>query len=44
MTKAEIELTTIDHDIAGLGKEKTAASNTVDKLEKQYEWILEDHE
>jgi len=39
MTQADLDLGRIQHEVQSLSKEKTAANNTVAKLEQQYEWI-----
>lgn len=41
---AELELKKLEHDMQTLAKEKAAAAHLVDNLEKQYEWIAEEHE
>ncbi|KAH8105378.1 condensin complex subunit SMC2 [Cristinia sonorae] len=41
---ADLEVQQLEHDIQNLGKEQTAAANFVASLEKQYEWIAEEHE
>ena len=41
---ADLELKQLEHDLQTLAKEKTAATNFITNLEKQYEWIVEEHE
>jgi septal ring factor EnvC (AmiA/AmiB activator) len=41
---ADLRTKELDHECKALNKEKTAASNIVVNLEKQYEWILEECE
>lgn len=42
--EAERSLQQLDHDTQNIAKEKAAAVNLVASLEKQYEWIAEEHE
>lgn len=44
ISDADLQMKKLDHDIQTLNKEKAAAVNFVANLEKQYEWILEEHE
>jgi hypothetical protein len=42
--QANLDIKESEHAIQTLGKERTAAMNSVTNLEKQYEWILQDKE
>ncbi len=42
--KADLQLKDLDHAVVNLNKEKVAATNYVSGLEKQFEWIVEEHE
>ncbi|KAF8621947.1 hypothetical protein AX15_007380 [Amanita polypyramis BW_CC] len=42
--QADLDIQKCEHAVAVLSKERTAALNFVSNLEKQYEWILLDHE
>ncbi|KAI0698009.1 condensin complex subunit SMC2 [Cytidiella melzeri] len=44
VSDADLEIKKIEHDVQSLGKERTAAMNHVQGLEKQFEWILEEQE
>ncbi|CCM00223.1 uncharacterized protein FIBRA_02251 [Fibroporia radiculosa] len=44
ISDAELELKKLEHDVQTLKKEKASATNFVSNLEKQYEWIVEEHE
>ena len=44
ISDAELLSKQLEHDVQSLMKEKTIAINFVANLEKQYEWILEEHE
>ncbi|KAH9917715.1 condensin complex subunit SMC2 [Fomitopsis serialis] len=41
---ADLQLKKLEHDLQALAKEKTAATNFIANLEKQYDWIVEEHE
>lgn len=41
---ADLQLKKLEHDLQALAKEKTAATNFITNLEKQYDWIAEEHE
>lgn len=41
---AELQLKKLEHDVQTLAKEKTAATNFVANLEKQYDWIQDESE
>ncbi|KAI0776981.1 condensin complex subunit SMC2 [Trametes elegans] len=41
---AELAITQKEHDINSIKRERTTAENQVTNLEKQYEWIVEEHE
>lgn len=44
VSDADLGLKKTEHELQSLGKEKAAAANFVVNLEKQYEWIAEEHE
>lgn len=44
ISDADLQLKKLEHDLQALAKEKTAATNFIANLEKQYEWIAEEHE
>jgi structural maintenance of chromosome 2 len=44
VSDADLHMKKLEHDVQTLNKDKTAASNFVSNLEKQYEWIAEEHE
>jgi structural maintenance of chromosome 2 len=44
ISDADLELKKIEHDIQSLGKERTAAANHAQGLEKQFDWILDEQE
>lgn len=44
ISDADLQLKQLEHDLQALAKEKTAAANIITNLEKQYEWIVEEHE
>ena len=44
ITDSEIEVKKLEHDLQTLQKDRTAAANLISNLEKQYEWIAEEHE
>ncbi|KAI0086823.1 condensin complex subunit SMC2 [Irpex rosettiformis] len=44
VSDAELELKKIEHDIQTLGKERTAATNSAQGLEKQFDWILDEQD
>lgn len=41
---AELQLKKLEHDVAALAKERTAAGNFVANLEKQFDWIQDESE
>ncbi|KAH9850422.1 condensin complex subunit SMC2 [Lenzites betulinus] len=41
---ADLEIAKREHDIVSLQRERTAAENQATNLEKQYDWIVEEHE
>lgn len=44
VSEADLNIKGLEHAVQTLNKERTAASNFVAGLEKQYEWIAEDKE
>jgi structural maintenance of chromosome 2 len=42
INQLDLDLSKLQHDIAGLNKEKTTASNAVTRLEQQHEWIRQE--
>ncbi|OBZ73328.1 Structural maintenance of chromosomes protein 2 [Grifola frondosa] len=44
VSDAELQQKKLEHDLSTLGKEKTSSENFVSNLEKQYEWIADEHE
>ncbi|TFY57528.1 hypothetical protein EVJ58_g6964 [Rhodofomes roseus] len=44
ISDADLQLKKLEHDLQALAKEKTAATNFITNLEKQYDWIAEEHE
>jgi structural maintenance of chromosome 2 len=44
VSDAELQLKKFEHDMQTLAKEKTAATNFVANLEKQYDWIQDESE
>lgn len=44
VSDAELQLKKLEHDVQTLVKEKTAATNFVANLEKQYDWIQDESE
>jgi structural maintenance of chromosome 2 len=42
ISQTDLDVQKLEHSIQALGKEKTAATNHVTSLEKQFEWILQD--
>ncbi|KZT64707.1 hypothetical protein DAEQUDRAFT_599662 [Daedalea quercina L-15889] len=44
ISDADLQLKKLEHDLQALAKEKTAAANFITNLEKQYDWIAEEHE
>ncbi|KII90449.1 hypothetical protein PLICRDRAFT_157597 [Plicaturopsis crispa FD-325 SS-3] len=44
VSDADLALKKLEHDLGVLAKERTSAENFVANLERQYEWILEEHE
>ncbi|CDO76576.1 hypothetical protein BN946_scf184950.g2 [Trametes cinnabarina] len=44
ISEHELTITKKEHDIATLQRERTVAENQATNLEKQYEWIIEEHE
>ncbi|KAJ8474142.1 hypothetical protein ONZ51_g7411 [Trametes cubensis] len=44
INEATLSITQKEHDIASLQRERTIAENQAANLEKQYEWIVEEHE
>jgi structural maintenance of chromosome 2 len=44
VSDADLHLKRAEHEVQALGKDKTTASNFVANLERQYEWIVEEHE
>lgn len=44
VSDADLELKKIEHDVQTLGKERTAATNHAQGLEKQFDWILDEQE
>ncbi|KAI0919976.1 hypothetical protein AcV5_001907 [Taiwanofungus camphoratus] len=44
VSEADLQMKKLEHDIQTLNKERTTATNFVANLEKQYDWIAEDHE
>lgn len=44
IANTEVELTKLEHGLQLLQKDRTASVNAVANLEKQYDWILEEHE
>ena len=44
MSDADLQIKKLEHDVQTLAKEKTVAVNFVANLEKQYEWIADEHE
>ena len=44
ISDCELKIKELEHDVQTLAKEQTASTNFVTSLEKQYEWIAEEHE
>ncbi len=44
ISDADLEIKKLEHDVQTLHKERTTAANFVTNLEKQYDWIEEEHE
>lgn len=44
VSDADLQLKKYEHDLQTLTKEKTAATNFVTNLEKQYDWIQDESE
>ena len=44
VSDADLELKKIEHDLQTLSKEKAAAANHAQGLEKQFDWILDEQE
>ncbi|KAI0631723.1 condensin complex subunit SMC2 [Trametes polyzona] len=44
ISDAELKVTQREHDIISLQREKTIAENQATNLEKQYDWIVDEHE
>ncbi|KAH9841337.1 uncharacterized protein C8Q71DRAFT_883960 [Rhodofomes roseus] len=44
ISDADMQLKKLEHDWQALAKEKPAATNFITNLEKQYDWIAEEHE
>ena len=44
ISDADLQLKKFEHDMQALAKEKTAATNFVANLEKQYDWIQDESE
>ncbi|KAI0822104.1 condensin complex subunit SMC2 [Trametes gibbosa] len=44
INEADLKITQREHDIVSLQRERTTAENLATNLEKQYEWITEEHE
>lgn len=44
ISDAELTIKQLEHDVQTLAKEQAAATNLVTNLEKQHEWITEEHE
>ncbi|KAI8976364.1 condensin complex subunit SMC2 [Trametes punicea] len=44
ISDGELQITQKEHDVGSLQREKTIAENQAANLEKQYEWIIEEHE
>jgi len=42
ISDADLQVKKLEHDIQNLAKEKTAATNFVANLERQYDWIVEE--
>ncbi|CAL1701767.1 unnamed protein product [Somion occarium] len=44
ISDADLHIKQLEHDVQSLSKEQTAAVNFIASLEKQYDWIVEEHE